>query len=277
MASCSAIAELPLGGGAEELHDAMSVDDDHGIRHRVENGAEVVFPGSQRLFELLFLIDIEGNAAEMACDTGVVLDQAAAFTDPLTGSRRRADPEGNVEIAAELGNPRELPFGALAIPGFEQRKKQVVADGAVLGDSEKTSCRLGPFQLPGCKVQIPGSDAESFDSEPEMLIAGRIVRWRLNYAGHASVFAFHRSSFTPPAWTIVYFSGCLAKPRAAPSPGHCRNLIYLISRFDPGPRIARHFVATERLNDLRDRHGQSGAGPAERGPSRSGLPDCRTI
>ena len=101
----------------------MPVDDDHGVRHRVEDGAQVVFPGSQRLLELLFLVGIESNAADMACDTGLVLDQAAAFADPLPGSRRRADPEGNVEIAAELGNPRDLPFGVLTIPRFEQRKK----------------------------------------------------------------------------------------------------------------------------------------------------------
>ena len=33
----SLVAEQPLGGAAERLHDAALVDDDHGFRHGVEN------------------------------------------------------------------------------------------------------------------------------------------------------------------------------------------------------------------------------------------------
>ena len=47
------IAEQSLGGGAEKLNDAVTVDDDHGVRHGVEDRAQVAFARPQRLFDLL--------------------------------------------------------------------------------------------------------------------------------------------------------------------------------------------------------------------------------
>ena len=37
------IAKQPLGGSAEKLDDAVTVNDDHGIRYGIENRAEVAF------------------------------------------------------------------------------------------------------------------------------------------------------------------------------------------------------------------------------------------
>ena len=140
----------------------------------------MAFPRSQRVFELLLLIDIENNAAEMARTPILIPDQAAAGANPLAGSPFSAfstKPERNVEIAAGLGNPLDRLFGALAILRFEQGKKQLVGNRLVAGDAEKTSGRIGPLQFSRGKIQIPGSDAKPFNSEPKMLIADRVV-WR---------------------------------------------------------------------------------------------------
>ena len=102
----------------------MPVDDDHGVRHRIEDGAEVVFPGSQRLFELLFLVDIESNAAEMACDTGLILDQAAARADPLPICRTRAPTLKETSKLPPNRITRAISrVGVLAVLRFEQRQE----------------------------------------------------------------------------------------------------------------------------------------------------------
>src|ERR1700736_2079938 len=97
------VAKQSFGRGAEKLHDATAIDHDHRIGHRVENRAQVAFPRSQRLLELLLLVDIENNPAKMARNPGVILDEAASHANPLTGPRRSANPERKREIAADLG------------------------------------------------------------------------------------------------------------------------------------------------------------------------------
>ena len=84
---------------------------------------------SQRLLELLFLVDVESDAAEMTRNPGFVPDQAAAGANPLPGFVPAADPEGNVEIAAGLGDSRDRPVRPFAVLRFEQGKKQLVGYG----------------------------------------------------------------------------------------------------------------------------------------------------
>jgi hypothetical protein len=141
------IAKQSLGRGAEKLHDAISINDDHGIRHRVEDRAEVIFPRPQRLFEQFLLVDIENDSAEMAGGPGLILDEAASHANPLTKSRRPANPERNVEIAADLGGPLDRLLGAVTILWFEKRKKQLVGNRRVAADAEKASRGIGPLQL----------------------------------------------------------------------------------------------------------------------------------
>src|SRR5260370_291117 len=189
------IVKQSLGCGAAKLNDARSVDDDHCIRHGVENRAEVAFPGSQRLFELLLLVDIENNPTDVAGNPGVILDQASAGANPLNGSRRPTNPERNVEVAAGLGNPLDRLLGALTVRRFKQGKKQFVSNRLLAGVAGKAPCGGRPLQISGGKIEVPGSDAESLDLEPEMLIAKGVVgRW-LNGAGHARAFT---SSIQPP-------------------------------------------------------------------------------
>jgi hypothetical protein len=71
-----------------------------------------------------------------------------------------------------------------AVVRFEQRKKQLPGHGLVASDAEKISRHVGPFQFLRDQVEIPGSDAESLDPEPEMFMSG-YVSGRLNDAGHA--------------------------------------------------------------------------------------------
>ncbi len=124
---------------------------------------------SQRILELLFLVDIENDAAEMAWHPGFVPDQAAAGANPLSGFVPGANPEGDVEIAAGLGDFPDGQVGALAILRFEQGQKQLVGYRLFAGDAEQASRGIGPLQLSRGKIEVPGSDAESLHLELKML------------------------------------------------------------------------------------------------------------
>ena len=176
------IAEQTLGRRAEKLHHAVAVDYDHGVGHGVEDGPKVALARSQRFLEPLLLADVESDPAEVKGNAGFILDQASAHANPLTG--RRTHLEGKIEIAACLDNPFYFPLGALAIPGLQQGDKQLVGDGLVAGDAEQTSRGVGQLQGLRRKIEIPGSDAESLDSKPEMLLAGSVIQWRSSYMGH---------------------------------------------------------------------------------------------
>ncbi len=123
---------------------------------------------SQRLLELLFLVDVENDSADMARGAGLVPDQAAAGANPLSGFLPSADPERDVETAAGLGNLPDGLVRALAVLRFEQRKKQLVGYGLFAGDAEKASGGIGPFQRSCGKIEIPGSDAKSLHLELKM-------------------------------------------------------------------------------------------------------------
>ena len=125
---------------------------------------------SQRLLELLFFVDIEKNAADMAWGAGFVLDQTAAGANPLSGFLPSADPERDVEMAAGLGNLSDGLVRAPTILRFEQRKKQLVGYRLFAGDAEKASGGIRPFQRSCGKIEIPGSDAKSLHLELKMFL-----------------------------------------------------------------------------------------------------------
>ncbi len=88
IASCSSIAKLPFGGTAEELHDAVAIDDDHGIGNGLQNRVQMALARPQGFFELFLIIDIKRDAAEMMWRAFLVLDQTAADADPMHNSWR---------------------------------------------------------------------------------------------------------------------------------------------------------------------------------------------
>jgi hypothetical protein len=75
----------------------------------------------------------------------------------------------------------------VAILRFEQRQKQFPGHGPTARDAEKTSGHVGTFQLLGGQVEIPGSDAQPFDTKPEMFMPGCVGGW-LNDTRHALTF-----------------------------------------------------------------------------------------
>ena len=77
------VAELPFGGTAEELHDAVAVDDDHGIGNGLQDRVKVAFPCSKRFLDLLLIVDFDDDSAEMARPSLFVLDDAAARANPV--------------------------------------------------------------------------------------------------------------------------------------------------------------------------------------------------
>jgi hypothetical protein len=82
------IAELPLRGATEELHDAVAVDDNHGIGNSLQNRLQMALARPQGFFEPFLLVDIERNAAEMMWRAFLVLDETAADADPMHNSGR---------------------------------------------------------------------------------------------------------------------------------------------------------------------------------------------
>src|SRR4051812_18744023 len=110
-------AEQALGGGAEELHDALAVDDDHGIGNGLEDRTEVAFAGAERFLHLLLRIDVEEDAAEVTGRAGVVAHDASAGADPLSPSE--ADLERHVEAATVLGHAMDRVVDPCAILDIE--------------------------------------------------------------------------------------------------------------------------------------------------------------
>ena len=84
------IAEHPFGGGAEKLHDAVFIDDNHGIGHCIENRTEVTLAHSQRVFEPFLFVDIKDDSTQVSGRTGIVPDQGAAGAYPVTRCCARA-------------------------------------------------------------------------------------------------------------------------------------------------------------------------------------------
>ncbi|MGY2933383.1 hypothetical protein ACVWZ6_002985 [Bradyrhizobium sp. GM6.1] len=77
-------AEQALGRRAEELDDAVAVDDDHCIGNGLEDRLEVSLAGAQCLLNLFLLVDVEKDAAEMAGGTGVVPDETCPGANPAS-------------------------------------------------------------------------------------------------------------------------------------------------------------------------------------------------
>ena len=76
------MAKLPLRSAAKELDDASTVDHDHRVRDRLQNRLKVTFPSSQRFLDLLLVVDIDHDSAEMARNTLLILHQAATQANP---------------------------------------------------------------------------------------------------------------------------------------------------------------------------------------------------
>src|SRR5436305_635059 len=55
------VAKLPFGRTAEKLHDAVAVNDDHGVRNGFQDRAKVALPGSKRFFNLLVVVDLDDD------------------------------------------------------------------------------------------------------------------------------------------------------------------------------------------------------------------------
>jgi hypothetical protein len=137
----------------------------------------------------------------MARGAGVVPDEAAAGANPVTGAAISTNLEGNIHVAADLGNSLDRVFRALTIQRFKEREKQPVSDRLIGRDAEKALRRIGPLQFLRGEIKVPGPDAKSLDSEPQMLVMDRVVWRSSNCAGHAQAFSSAYSSLTLPVST----------------------------------------------------------------------------
>jgi len=144
---------------------------------------------AQRLLDLLLLVDVERNAAEMMRAAVLGADQPCAQPNPAPRGRPRCDREGDVEPRAGFRRICNRPPQALAIERVEQRQEIFVADSALAGGAEQLSGVFRPRDFPVKQVQIPDSDPGSFDAETEPEIPHRVVRLWLDGVGQAGAFA----------------------------------------------------------------------------------------
>src|SRR5258708_1465461 len=139
----SPISEQSLRRATEELYNAATINDNHGIRHRVQNGTEMALPGSKRLFRLLLLIDVEHNSAKMTGLTVLAVDKPAARANPMTGPWRSDEPVLDVEITSGLSASLYRHGGMLTVHRFEKREKELVIEMLVGRQTEKRSGPIG--------------------------------------------------------------------------------------------------------------------------------------
>src|SRR5437588_458375 len=172
------MAELPLGGAAEKLHDAMFVDDDHGVRYGVEDRAKMTLARPQCLFEPLLLVDVEHDAAEARRLAVPAIDDGAQRADPMACIGIPVHPVLGVEIAAGLDRFLYGRGGPIAVLQIEQGKKEGVVDRLVRRNAEKLSRGIRPGQFPGGKFEIPSADAGSLDAAAHVLIERILAKKR---------------------------------------------------------------------------------------------------
>src|ERR1700676_2966156 len=102
---------------------------------------------SQRLFELLLLVDVEHDSAQMTGCSAFILDQATAGADPVCEPRRFTQPVGNVEIAAAFDRSLNGLLSPLTVARFQQGKEKIVTNQLVAGNAEKSAGDLRPDQF----------------------------------------------------------------------------------------------------------------------------------
>src|SRR6476620_1025177 len=117
------VTKLPLRSTAEELHDAAAVDNDHRIRNSLQDGAKVTFPCSQRFFDLLLLVDIDHDAAEVTWDSLLIPYHTASCTNPMARLRLCPDSILHIETAAGLDRSLYGLFCWLAVLRFKKGKE----------------------------------------------------------------------------------------------------------------------------------------------------------
>ncbi len=148
-------------------------------------GPEVAFACSQRLFELLLLVDVERDSAEVMRRAVLGPDQAGTHANPMARSGLCGDREGNVELATGFDRSPDGLHGAFAIWWLEQRKEKIVADRLFAWDAKKQPGIVRPGQLLRQKIEVPRPDAGLLDSEPETLVTNGVIERRLGSVGHA--------------------------------------------------------------------------------------------
>src|SRR5204862_7303371 len=77
------VAKLPLSGAAEELHDAVAVDDDRRVRNGLQDRVKVAFPCSKCFLDLFLIVDVDHDAAEMARPALFALYDTASRANPV--------------------------------------------------------------------------------------------------------------------------------------------------------------------------------------------------
>jgi hypothetical protein len=262
------VAELPFGGAAEELHDAATVDDDHRIRNGFQDRAKVVFPRSESFLDLLLIINVDQDSAEVAGCSVIALDHTAARANPLAQLRLAADPVLYIETASGLDGSRDGLLGELAFFRVKQGKEYLVGKGQIVGYAKECPGRIRPKQPVRRKIQIPYANAGSFDTQPKALIPDGIVeRWM--DGGHIWPFLPGRAETIPSCLSSSYRLAAapvlIAESRIGPRLARNRHsLIWLSSSAGHRP-TTRTKPAFGGNNEVCNCHGRHGARPVERG------------
>src|SRR6266480_1490354 len=136
----------------------------------------MAFARSERLLQLLFLVDVEYDPAKMTGHTGPILDDAAPHADPMGDPRRLGQAVGKIEIVPTFdGSPYGL-LCPLTVCRFKQGKKEIIAAGGIVGEAKKPPSGRRPSQLVGSQIEVPRSEPGSLDAEPKTFVTNEVVR-----------------------------------------------------------------------------------------------------
>src|SRR4051794_23604733 len=122
------IAELPLGGAAEKLNDAILVDDDHRIGHGIQNRTKVSLARPQGILKAFLIINVEDDAAEAGGLAIRTIHNSSQRPNPVASIGMPVYPVLSIKIASCIDRLLYRRRGAIAILQIEQRKKEVVVD-----------------------------------------------------------------------------------------------------------------------------------------------------
>jgi hypothetical protein len=136
------------------------------------------------LLNLLLIIDVDHDPAEMARSSLLAPYDAAARANPLARLRSAVDVVLHVETAAGLDRLRYGLPGASALFRVKKGKEQFVSKGQVPRNAKERSGRIRPKQPVRRKVQIPHANAGSFDTQPKTLVSNGIVGCWMYDGGH---------------------------------------------------------------------------------------------
>src|SRR3954454_8559124 len=219
------------------------------------------FSGSERCFDLLLIIDVNHDPAEMARFSVCVDYDTAARPNPLARLRPAVYAVLQIKTAAGFDGSRYGLFRSLPFLRCKKGKKHIVAKWQIVGYAKKRPGRIRPKQPVRHKIQVPYAYAGPLDAQSKAFVSNGILgRW-MNNSGHIGLSITGRiKRISTCAGASYWLASAAVKGRLA----ELNANFMLPCRTEPstwngaGPRISDEIYrpASSRLRHHRSRRGR---------------------